>query len=132
LVLVTHQEGSKEPNTQELLPENRKAIEANGGKILTTTHAFSGIGAAVRKKMGTYQIDEIIANVLRLFGQGMKVVCEISIMASDGGLLTVGEPTIAVAGTHNGADTAVVLQPANTKRFFEMQVNEVLCKPRLY
>jgi hypothetical protein len=43
----------------------------------------------------------------------------------------VGEPCIAVAGTGRGADTAVVLTPANVQDFFDLRVMEVLAKPRL-
>ncbi len=132
VILVTHTTGSRAPNHQELEPENRAAIEANGGRILTSIYAFGGIGRAVREKMGTYQLDEIVAHVLRLFGEGMKVVTEISVMAADAGLLPVGERAIAIAGTHRGADTAVVLQPANAKHFFDLRICEVLCKPRFY
>jgi uncharacterized protein len=132
LVLVTHTTGSKAPNAQELLPENRQAIEANGGRILTSMYAFGGIGRAVREKLGTYQLEEVVASVLRIFGDGMKVVAEISVMAADAGLLPVGEPALAIAGTNRGADTAVILQPANVKFFFDLRICEVLCKPRFY
>jgi hypothetical protein len=75
LVLVTHSTGFKEPNHQELTEENRKAIAANGGRILTCQHAFGGVGRAVRKKLHTYELEEIVAYTLRIFGEGMKVAC---------------------------------------------------------
>ena len=131
VVVVTHAAGSGGPNTQELTPENRGAIEAAGAKVLTCLHALGGISRAVRKKWGTYAIDEIVAQTLRIFGQGMKVCVEIALMAADAGLVKVGEPCIAVAGTGRGADTAVVLVPANVEGFFDLRVMEVLAKPRL-
>ncbi|HEY72496.1 MAG: hypothetical protein B6I35_02970 [Anaerolineaceae bacterium 4572_32.2] len=131
VVVVTHVAGFREPNTQELTEENRAAIEAAGAKVLTCQHALGGIGRAVRKKWGTYQVDEIVAQTLRIFGQGMKVVVEIALMAADAGLVRVGEPCIAIAGTGRGADTAVVLVPANVQQFFDLCVMEVLAKPRL-
>jgi len=131
VVVVTHSTGFKEPNHQELTDENRAAIEAAGGKILTCQHPFGGVGRAVRKKLGTYELEEIIAYTLRLFGEGMKVVVEIALMAADAGLVRTDEPVIAIAGTGKGADTAVVLKPANAQTFFDLQVLEILCKPRL-
>jgi hypothetical protein len=131
VVVVTHSTGFKEPNYQELTEENRAAIEAAGGKILTCQHAFGGVGRAVRKKLGTYELEEIIAYTLRLFGEGMKVAMEITLMAADAGLVRTDEPVIAIAGTGRGADTAVVLKPANAQAFFDLQVLEILCKPRL-
>jgi hypothetical protein len=130
VVAVTHSMGLSEPNHQELTEENRQAIEAAGAKILTCQHAFGGVGRAVRKKLGTYELEEIIAYALRIFGEGMKVACEITLMAADAGLVHTGEPAIAIAGTGRGADTAVVLRPANAQTFFDMRIMEILCKPR--
>ena len=131
VVIVTHSTGFAGPNTQELTEENRAAIEATGASILTCQHALGGIGRAVRKKWGTYEIDEIVAQTLRIFGEGMKVVVEIALMAADAGLVKVGEPCIAIAGTGRGADTAVVLVPAHVQQFFDLRVMEVLVKPRM-
>jgi hypothetical protein len=131
VVVVTHAAGFGGPNTQELTPENRAAIEAAGARILTCQHALGGVSRAVRKKWGTYMIDEIVAQTLRIFGQGMKVCVEIALMAADAGLVQVGEPCIAIGGTGRGADTAVLLIPANVQELFDLRVMEVLAKPRL-
>lgn len=131
VVVVTHSTGFPEPNVQELMPEYRAAIEAGGGKILTCQHALGGVNRAVRKKMGTYLTDEIIAYTLRTFGQGTKVCLEIALMAADAGLVRVGEPCMAVAGTGRGADTVLVLIPSNAQTFFDLKVMEILAKPRL-
>ena len=131
VVVVSHATGFAGPNTQELTEENRAAIEAAGAKILTCQHAFGGIGRAVRKKWGTYATDEIVAQTLRIFGEGLKVCVEMALMAADAGLVKVGQPCIAIAGTGRGADTAVVLAPAHVQQFFDLQVMEILAKPRL-
>ena len=131
VVVVTHAAGFGGPNTQELTEENRADIEKAGATVLTCQHAFGGISRAVRKKWGTYEIDEIVAQTLRIFGEGMKVCAEIALMAADAGVVRVGEPCIAIAGTGRGADTAVVLVPANVQQFFDLRLMEVLAKPRL-
>lgn len=131
VVVVSHCTGFAEPNIQEMTEENRATIEAAGAKILTCQHAFGGISRAVRRKWGTYAIDEIVAQTLRTFGQGTKVCLEIAIMAADAGLVEVGEPCIAIGGTGRGADTAIVLVPTNVQDFFNLRVMEVLAKPRL-
>jgi hypothetical protein len=131
LVAVTHSTGFPGPDEQELTEENRQALENAGVCILTATHAMGGIGRAVRKKLGTYEVEEIIAYALRIFGEGMKVVAEISVMAADAGLIRTDEEVIAIAGTGRGADTAVVLRPAHAQQFFDLRILEVLCKPRL-
>lgn len=131
VVVVTHCTGHKAPNTQELTAENRARILEHGGLLLTAQHAFGGVGRAVRRHLNTYQTEEIIAHVLRLFGQGMKVACEIAVMAADAGLARTDEDAIAIGGTGRGADTAVVLRPANAQDFFQLRLKEIICKPRL-
>jgi hypothetical protein len=131
VVVVTHSTGFREVNEQDLTEENRAAIKAAGATLLTCQHALGGVNRAVRKKLGTYLTDEIIAYALRTFGQGVKVCAEIAMMAADAGLVRVGEPCIVIAGTGQGADTAVVLVPANAQQFFDMRVMEILAKPRL-
>lgn len=131
VVVVTHSTGHREPNFQELTEESRALIEAAGARILTCQHAFGGVSRAVRRKLGTYELEEIIAYVLRAFGEGMKVCVEISLMAADAGLVRVDKPCIAIAGTGRGADTAIVLTPANAQDFFDLKIHEILCKPHL-
>ncbi len=130
VVVVTHTTGFQTPDSQELTPQNRAKILKKGGLILTATHAFGGVGRAVRRKLNTYQVDEIIAHTLRAFGQGTKVACEIVLMAADAGLISTDEEVISIGGTASGADTALVVKPAHTHNFFELKVKEVLCKPR--
>lgn len=129
VVVVTHLTGMREPNFQELTDENRQAIEKGGGVILTTNHAFTGIGGAMRKKFSMHLEGDIIANTLRIFGQGTKVVCEIALMAADAGLVRTDEEVLVIGGSGRGADTAVVLNPVNTSDFFDLKIKEILCKP---
>ena len=131
LIVVSHVTGFRKPNFQEFLPKNSNIIERNGAKILTTTHAFGTLGRAVFKKFGTIQVDEIVANILRLFGQGVKVACEVACMATDAGLIRTDEEAIVIGGSGGGADTAVVLKPSNTHAFFDLRIKEIACKPRL-
>jgi hypothetical protein len=131
LVIVTHSTGFVKPDYQEFLPEFRKKIEEAGAKILTCQHAFGGVGRAVRKKLETYELEEIIAYALRIFGEGTKVAVEIALMAADAGLIPTGEPCISVGGSDQGADTAILLKPAHAQNFFDLRIMEILAKPRL-
>lgn len=130
LTVVTHSTGFAGPNQQELTAEYRAQIVAAGAHLLTCQHALGGIGRAVRRKLSTYQVDEIVAFVLRTFGQGVKVACEITVMAADAGLLPAGEEIIAIGGAGKGADTAAVIRAANAQDFFDLRVLEIICKPR--
>lgn len=131
IVAVTHFTGLKEPNVQELAEDKRDRLENKGVKVLTCGHSFFGIGRAVRLRFNTYQVDEVIAETLKLFGVGVKVAVEVSLMAADAGLIRAGEEVLCVGGTGAGADTAVVLRAVNTADFFKLKIREILCKPVL-
>jgi len=132
LVVVAGMVGYVEPNQDRVKPEYRKAIEDNGGKIIRACHSFGGLGRAINKKFNTIQVDEVIAHVLRLFGAGVKVACECACMAADAGLIRTDREVISLGGNGTGADTAVVLLPSNTHRFFDMRIREIVCKPRVW
>ncbi|RJQ60110.1 MAG: hypothetical protein C4530_08185, partial [Desulfobacteraceae bacterium] len=82
IVVVAGAVGYQEPNTHRMKEEHRSVIEGSGGKVLFAGHAFGMMGRAVNRKFGAIQIDELIAHVLRIFCQGVKVGCEISCMAA--------------------------------------------------
>ena len=79
-----------------------------------------------------YEIDEIIANSLRIFGQGLKVCVEISMMAADAGFVSTTKPVVVFGGTGTGIDCVVILKPENTHNFFDIKINEIICKPKLF
>jgi uncharacterized protein len=129
VIAVTHSTGFIKPNEQELHAVNRRAMEEAGAVVLTCQHAFGGVNRAVRKKFDTTMLDELIAHTFRRFGEGMKVVVEISLMAADAGLVRTDEPVLCIAGTGRGADTVVILKPANAQAFFEIEILETVCCP---
>jgi hypothetical protein len=121
IIAVTHVTGFSEANVQELREEDRRTLQAQGVEVLTCAHAFGGVG--------TYQVDEVMAYTLRIFGQGTKVAVEIALMAADAGLVRTGEDVISIGGTGKGADTALVLKPVTSDHFFDLRIREVICKP---
>jgi hypothetical protein len=129
LVCVSHVQGFKGPDMQELTPENRSVIQAAGVPIVTAAHAFSGINRAIRGKFATYEPTELMASTLRIFGEGMKVAVEITLMAADAGAIRVDAPIAAIAGSGHGSDTAVILQPTCSHTFFDLKVVEIICMP---
>jgi hypothetical protein len=141
VVIVTHQIGAQGP---ELLPDNEKKIREAGAKIVTCTHAFGGVGGSLRRSPPRVpnqpmpapywpayvpSTGELIAMVLRLFSQGMKVCFEIVTMAADAGAIPHGENVIAVGGQGRGSDTAIIIKSAGTTSFFELDVQEIIAKP---
>jgi uncharacterized protein len=106
----------------------RGKLEARGVRVLTSAHALGdGIAEGFN---GENTVGSIVAHTLRWFSQGMKVAVEISLMAAEAGLVPAGEELIAVAGTNDGADTAVVIAPSHARKVKELSIREILCKPR--
>jgi len=130
VVIVTHHTGFREPGKNELKDEYRRKILANGAKIFTGTHALSSVERAIRRRFGAVETLEIIANTLRLLGQGTKVCVEIVLMAADAGLISMDKDVVAVGGTGRGADTALLIKPANTSDFFNLKIKEIIAKPK--
>ncbi len=129
IVVVTGAWGAEKPNGQAMKDETRRKLVEEGCRLVTATHVFGGVGRSVRKKLGTYQVDEIMAYMLRIFGQGTKVAVEIALMAADAGCVRTDEDIISTGGSAVGIDTALVLRPVNTSSFLDMKIREVICKP---
>jgi hypothetical protein len=122
--------GLRNPGVQEMSAEMQARIRDGGGRIIIASHTFLGVDRAIQSRFDTVYPAGIIAQTLRMFGQGMKVVVEIVAMAADAGAIPIDTAVIAIAGSHRGADTAVVIKPANSHRLFDMEIKEIIVKPR--
>jgi hypothetical protein len=129
VVVVTHCFGFQEPGKTELQEQYKEKILANGAKIFAGVHALSSAERAIRKNFAAIQPLELIASALRPMGEGTKVCVEITLMAADAGLIPVDRDIIAIGGTGGGADTALRIRPANTARFFDLKIREIVAKP---
>lgn len=129
VVVVGHSYGFKAPGQSEMHEEFKKEITINNGEIFAGVHALSSIERAIRRQFGTIQPLELVANVLRLFGEGTKVAVEITLMAADAGLIPMDKDVIAVGGTGSGADTALLVHPTHTSTFFDLRIKEIIAKP---
>jgi hypothetical protein len=128
LTAVTYHCGFKAP-FESVLPEDmRRELTGRGVRVVTATHALSGVERGLSKKhAGLYPV-LLVADTLKLFGQGTKVAVEVAVMAADAGALS-GRDVVAVGGSSQGADTALVLKPAHAARIFELKIREIVCKP---
>lgn len=132
ITIVTEQCGASKEGECDMSQDSEKELIGSGARLVRGTHALSGVERAINKKIGGGSRVETVAEALRsLFGQGMKVCVEITMMAADNGAIPVGdEEVIAVAGTSSGADTACVVRPAHASAFFKLEVRELLAMPR--
>jgi uncharacterized protein len=105
----------------------RAEVQALGVRTFTSIHA---LGDDVNSGLGAKAPNVIVRETLYTFSQGTKVAVEVALMAADAGLLDMAREIIAIAGSDNGADTALVLKPAYTRKFTDLRIREILAKPR--
>ena len=131
IVAIPEHAGYKGGDASSITPETRKQLEEKGIKVVICSHALSGVARSISNKFGGISHVEIIAYTLRLFGcEGIKVAVEVAVMAADAGEVPTDREIIAVGGTGKGADTAVVLKSAHMTNFFDLEIREILAKPR--
>ncbi len=119
VIVVTHHSGFDERWKNEM-PENvRTELIKMGAKVHTGTHVLSGIERSFNAQFKGIYPSQIVAETLRLFGQGTKVCVEATLIASDAGLLS-GKMLVAVGGTGEGADTALIISPSTSNRFLDL------------
>ncbi len=128
VTIVTTAYGYGAPGTNRFPEEKRRHFLEKGFKVITAAHALTG----VERALGTPASDapgNVIAATLKLISRGTKVCVEIGAMACDAGVIMPGESIVAVAGTGGGADTAIIMRPANTHKLFDTRLDEFICKP---
>jgi len=119
----------------EFKEENRKKLRELDAEVITSTHSFLTPAESISKlHTGHCSENTIIKDVLRRFSQGMKVAAEIVMMATDVGAIPPGEEVVSIAGTGNGADTAIVVKSCHSDDFFHkekgIEFREIIAMPR--
>ena len=130
VVVVTYHTGFIKEGENTMPPEVEEELRRRGARIVRQSHILSGLERSISRKLGGTSRTEAIAEALRsLFGHGLKVCVEITIMAADSGAIPI-EEVVAVGGKSRGADTAVVIRPAHMNNFFDAEIKEIICMPR--
>jgi hypothetical protein len=133
LVVVSSHPGFTKPGVWDFNLEILKELESLNCKVVKQSHILSGLERSISNKFSGVSHTEVIAESLRsLFGVGMKVAIECTIMAADSGAIPI-KKTIAVGGTHSkagaGSDCAIVAMPSHCNNFYDFRVLEILAKP---
>jgi hypothetical protein len=129
ITAVTYHYGFKKPFQAVMRDAVRQDLTDKGVRVVAATHALSGVERGVAKKHGGVCPVILMADTLKLFGQGIKVAVEVTIMAADAGTIS-GCDLIAIGGSSKGADSALVIKPAHASSFFDLRIREIICKPR--
>ncbi len=129
VIVITHCNGFKVPGEQEMSCERRKELEGLGMSVYTGTHALSGAERGLSRRYSGISPVEIMAETLRMFGQGTKVAVECAVMALDAGLIGYMKPVVALGGTGRGVDTAIVIRASHAADILSCRVDRIICKP---
>lgn len=132
-----------------------RVATAVGGMARVLAIAHTTLGAEVRlrlEELGTVVRDGLTPALdrdypgmnliwyrrgLRALGQGLKVAVEVTLMATDEGLIVPGEEVLAVGGTSRGADTVALVKAAVTRDLYSadpdrrVEVSEVVAMPKI-
>jgi hypothetical protein len=134
LIVVTHAVGFSEPGIWEFSPGTAAELRAGGVRIITGTHALSGLERSFSRsqKVGGGSRTEAVAETLRrTIAVGLKVAVECVLIAADQGVVGTSEEVVACGGTYSGADTVCIIKPSHTASFFDLQVREIVAMPRV-
>ena len=130
LIAVSICEGWKEEGWP-MTSEERDKLLLKKIKVHTGIHALGDdVSSAFTGKWGGISPSEVVRETFYRFCQGMKVCVEITLMAADAGLIPLNKEVIAIAGTGEGADTAIVLNSACPRKFLDLKIKEIIAKPR--
>ncbi|UCH19714.1 MAG: hypothetical protein JSU83_14170 [Deltaproteobacteria bacterium] len=130
IIVVTYGAGSRYVEDVQKFNKNYDTLVEKGILIVRGIHGLSGTERTFENKYKSgFTPLNIVADTLRMFCHGVKVCVEIAIMAAEHGFITPDEAVVAIAGSHHGADTAVVLKPAFAANMFETKIKALLCMP---
>jgi hypothetical protein len=130
IIAVTYGAGSRYTDDLEEFNKNQSILVENKIRIVRGLHTLSGAERAFENKYKTgFTPLNVVADTLRMFCHGAKVCVEIAVMAAEHGFIRTDEEVVVVAGSHHGADTALVLKPAFAANIFDTRIMRLLCMP---
>ncbi len=112
-------------------PRNVKALkclESLGAIIVQGTRPLAPPSRSVGWEQPLPEV--IIDKVLSIFGQGIKIAIEASLMATDAGAVNRGDIVVSLGGTFKGLDAAIVAKTTYSYYFLkEYELLEIIAKP---
>ena len=130
IICVTHNYGFREGIHQTFPEELRKELQNKGIHFVSGTLAFSGVGSSLLRKFQQFDTTTMFAKLIRIIiCDGLKVGMEIALMATDSGLIDVGDQILTISGTGRGADTCCYIRASSSRLFEKLRVKAILIKP---
>jgi len=125
VIVVGHQTGYPVPGVNQFKQENREKMEALGAEVVLSSDVLTN-SIRQRRRLGHSPLSLITQTLIMM---RVKVNVEIVLKAADAGLLAPGERVISVAGSHRGADTAVVFEAQDSANILDVKPREIIAIP---
>ncbi len=129
----------KIPKAGRISSDNKARLLALGAEVVDSV-PYASRAYSTGASNNVYEALDLLVVVFDAFrmvgGNGLKVAIEVALMATNGGVIQPGQEVIAVAGTGNGLDTAVVVKSAYSIDIFSTdpserpEIREILAMPR--
>lgn len=74
----------------------------------------------------SYDYPDLVKMAYKRFCEGVKVAVEIAMIAAQEGYISTDKDVISMGKW----DTALVIKPSTSKRFHDLMIRELICKPR--
>ena len=125
VMVVGHQTGFPVAGKNQFRPENRERIEALGAEVNLGSDVLTN-SIRQRQRLGHSPLSLITQALIMM---KVKVNVEIVAKAADAGQLEQGELVISVAGSHKGADTAIVFEARDSSDIIGIRPREIIAVP---
>lgn len=111
LICVRSVSDAKNHGQNRMPAQIQKELLDHGVVIVTAAHALSGGERGLSSQQGG--------------------IYPLAVMALDADVIEWGKAIVALGGTSEGADTAMVLTPGYSASILSTRIHEILCKPAL-
>ena len=125
VIIVGHQFGYPAPGQSRFKLENAERLEALNIEVYLGTDVLTS-SIRQRQRLGPSPLSILTQALIMM---KVKVNIEVVVKAADAGLLMPGERVLSLAGSHQGLDTAIVIEAQDSANILNTRVREIIAIP---
>ncbi|MFB0543496.1 MAG: hypothetical protein ACETVR_01820 [Candidatus Bathyarchaeia archaeon] len=125
VIVVGHQFGYPTPGQTRFNPGNAERLKALNAEVYLGTDILTS-SIRQRQRLGPSPLSILTQALIMM---KVKVNVEVVVKAADAGLLMPGERVLSLAGSHQGLDTAVVVEAQDSANILDIRVREIIAIP---
>lgn len=125
VIVVGHQFGYPVPGQNRFKSENAERLKALNAELYLGTDILTS-SIRQRQRLGPSPLSILTQALIMM---KVKVNIEVVVKAADAGLLMPDERVISLAGSHQGLDTAIVVEAQDSVNILSTRVREIIAIP---